>query len=75
MVGSNIEPSKLDYISGFGAAVGVLAGTMEVGIPPGANPTLLLMQLIEELSKFRTELAAYEQQARDRTERMNKTMG
>lgn len=57
-------PDKLYFLGGFSAAIGVLVGTIPVGIPEGTYTTDVMGQLIEELGQYRAELFALEEAAR-----------
>jgi hypothetical protein len=71
MEGSGIETSKLDFICGVNACLGIMTGTMELGIPEHTDPTRLLVQLLEEVQTYRPELERLEEIARQRTHRRN----
>lgn len=59
-------PDKLYWLGGFNAAVGVLMGSLPVGIPEGTYTTDVMTQLIEELGQYRAELLTLEEAARKR---------
>ena len=59
-------PDKLYWLGGFTAALGVLVGTIPVGIPEGTLTQDVMAQLLEELGQYRAELAALEEAARKR---------
>ncbi len=57
-------PDKLYFLGGFNAAIGVLIGTLPVGIPEGTYTTDVMAQLLEELGQYQAELLALEEAAR-----------
>jgi hypothetical protein len=57
-------PDKLYFLGGFNAAIGVLVGTLPVGIPEGTHTVDVMAQLLEELGQYQKELLALEEQAR-----------
>lgn len=71
-VGNGVEPDKLQFISGVGGVMGLLLGTVDVGIPEGTLTRDVMAQLMEELGQYRAEIAHLEEQARQRTERRNR---
>ena len=69
--GNDVEPDKLQYLSGFAAAIGVLTGSLQVGIPEGTPSVEVMAALLKELDKYRSEIRALEDEARRRTVRRN----
>lgn len=69
--GNGVEPDELQFVSGFAAAVGVLTGTLDLGIQEGTHTSDVMAQLIGEIDKYRAEIAALEEVARARTNRRN----
>lgn len=70
--GNGVEPDKLQFLSGFAACMGVLVGTLDIGIPNGTQTRVVMHQLMLEIDKYRAEITALEEVARKRTERRNK---
>lgn len=69
--GNGIEPDELQFVSGAAAMVGLLVGTLDVGIPEGTQSFDVLAQLVREVDKYRAEIAALEEQAKQRSNRRN----
>lgn len=69
--GNGVEPDKLQFLSGVATAIGILAGSLDVGIPEGTHTIEVMAKMIEELSQYRSEIANLENEARRRTERRN----
>lgn len=60
-------PDKLYWLGGFAAAIGVLIGSLEIGIPGGTPTNEVVNQIVNvELPKYQAELAHLEEQARKR---------
>jgi hypothetical protein len=59
-------PDKLYWLGGFSACMGLLVGTIQVGIPEGTQTRDVMVQLIEELEQYRAELKTLEEAARKR---------
>ncbi len=69
--GNGVEPDELQFVSGFAACMGVLTGSMDIGIPEGTLTIEVMAQLMDEVDKYRSEIAALEELARQRTNRRN----
>lgn len=69
--GNGVEPDELQFVSGFSACMGVLVGTLDIGIPEGTLTIDVMTQLMAEVDKYRAEIAVLEEQARQRTARRN----
>lgn len=61
------ESDKLHFLGGFSAALGVLIGTLDVGIPEGTATASVIAQLInDEIPRYQAEIAALTEKARQR---------
>ena len=64
--GNGLEPDKLNFLCGVASLHGILMGTLPVGIPEGTQTFDVMVAIQTELSKYRAEIAALEEQAKKR---------
>jgi hypothetical protein len=69
--GNGVEPDKLHYLCGFAAAIGVLIGSLDLGIPPGTLTHDVMAKLLHEISQYHAEIGNLEDLARRRSDRRN----
>jgi hypothetical protein len=56
---------KLYYLGGFAACIGVLVGTLPVGIPEGTRTQEVIAQIVnDEIPKYQSEIVALSEAAR-----------
>ena len=53
-------PNKLYWLGGFNAAVGLLVGTIQIGIPEGTPTRDVMIQLIEEIGTYSEQIEILE---------------
>lgn len=69
---SGIDVDELMFISGAAAVVGIVVGTLDMGIREGTPTRDVISQLIEETDQYRAELLHLENQARERQRKMQR---
>lgn len=65
-VEAGLDPNqKLYYLGGFAAAIGVLVGTLPVGIPEGTATRDVIAQIVnDEIPRYQAEIVALSEAAR-----------
>lgn len=52
MTEGGVPTDKLSFMGGIGVAIGILKGTLDVGLPEHVRSSQVLQQMVDELSHF-----------------------
>ena len=52
----DIEPNEMHWLAGCASVIGILGGTIPVGIPPDTKTYAVFEALVEELRRYQAEI-------------------